>query len=1593
MSDPIAEIRRQNLGVYEASPGRLREDVSQEAQVAHDYRGRLAYELLQNADDAMEDNQDRHNGVAFHVTDDALWVANTGRPLSVADIQGLCGLGASSKVDAHGTKRASIGHKGLGFKSVLEITDTPMGLSTTYSFELGEHHARTAVRELLRDDEVPNRLPVMRFPVEVSDLPHQWRTFRDNGYNTAFYFPFSDRIDAFARHRLADLLLDLPITTVVFLKHLEEVSVTVDQGERTGNRTWRATRSLRHRGSWAPVDGLRSSGLFHITVEGTDQPEVRFLLAHEDEVSIGDYRDGLSGPAWEGVQLSEVSVAVLDPERHEEAMPNDWRRFHVFLPTAERCPYPILVNGAFTTDLSRQRVRVDRRERDYNAQLVREAARLFRSRVAPVLIDRGPDRLLAALDRGEQADDPGSAASMFHIALVQELSDLAFVPSGDQRRTLATSLAPPVEVGDAGPTFSALLDPSASFEGRGLPDPRLCTGPLGRIAADHGARRMTAAEAATMLAESADPASSRLIDHETGGFAVDPVVDLLSLMWTNADPQVRDELENAVRQLPLFPGHVEADRSVTRIALGDQSAFYPPQSARQDLPLTGLAFMLHEVCWGALLPNERKSLLGENLTVWHALFDVSEFRFEEVMRASVLPGLVLNPERDARLLRDGLEDVETLAAICQLAGKQPKPDRPLRYQRLQSDRALFNLSRLPVPCQDPTGGLSWIPAYRAYFGREWIGDDSVEALIEAAQDGGLDVSVPILAPPEIFLGLLGDLVHFSPDAGSDEDAEGDEVGLDEDLDQPLETDERARWMAFLGWIGVNPCLRPVHFHDVEDRDSWLTTKELAQPKGWAFEYLSETWQAYRQGLVARLEEAPSAASSVPYLYECHDLEALALLIDGAERDASGTLARALFSHLTRHWETYSGFEQVQLALVAREKSPSQRSKPQRALPEERHDLGDNLWLFRLRRSGFCPTTHGPRRPSMTWMGGPEVNRRFGRRGRQPGDLLPLLDVDASLDSRSVRTLADRVGVRLDLSPSSFESEDARGVVQRLSDLYGPGARRLDADALRRVIKPTYRELFELLSGARVDDAPLDDAPMLAHTAGGYRFFPAHEMLYARSPGIKQRSGVGDRVPIFVLEAEPAAGAPLSNVFGMKALEDALEWEPFPGDPGLDDDELSEFRSQLRELAHVLLARLRVERASSAADDRTRLLEFVENVEPVTALEVACSMGGETVTSRAERTYFVEPAARGRPLQAFLVWEGIPWPPAPDVQQTLAMAIADALGVNLVETFLAFIDGDDDRRRRLLDLAGAAAHLDEIHLELRIGEEPTELSSDDDTLAIDKSAAPEAGSRNEAPAGTTPPTSPAAAGKMKLPLVSFRDLDLAGEIELVVGSDGGQGRRPRGVAGSGGRPPQGDAPSGPRHAAAETDTSELDRLGMRIAMAYELRRLRRQGSPAAILGQEQSDAAASLVMDVSTPAVITYAIERSTIARLAFEWLRQRGVGELYPGFDILTVSDGRVERMIELKSSGVDARVQTMSWNEWKSARADDLRSRFWLYLVGNLRADIPAPPFVRAIRDPFGSLMSEEVSETATRRAVQLLVRQFEEAEQLVLGPRTAGD
>lgn len=96
-------------------------------QVEHQYHGRFIVELIQNAHDALlppSNESDRPARIEIALKDEgkfgALYVANDGRPFSVSNFNSLSQLGQSDK-----NPQESIGNKGIGFRSVLEITDAP----------------------------------------------------------------------------------------------------------------------------------------------------------------------------------------------------------------------------------------------------------------------------------------------------------------------------------------------------------------------------------------------------------------------------------------------------------------------------------------------------------------------------------------------------------------------------------------------------------------------------------------------------------------------------------------------------------------------------------------------------------------------------------------------------------------------------------------------------------------------------------------------------------------------------------------------------------------------------------------------------------------------------------------------------------------------------------------------------------------------------------------------------------------------------------------------------------------------------------------------------------------------------------------------------------------------------------------------------------------------------------------------------------------------------------------------------------------------------------------------------------------------------
>lgn len=98
-------------------------------QIAEAYRGRCVLELLQNAHDALTETPGGDPGlITFSLKtapDPVLLIANSGHAFRLKNFKGLCRLGQSPK-----DPNKSVGNKGLGFRSVLEVASSPEIWST-----------------------------------------------------------------------------------------------------------------------------------------------------------------------------------------------------------------------------------------------------------------------------------------------------------------------------------------------------------------------------------------------------------------------------------------------------------------------------------------------------------------------------------------------------------------------------------------------------------------------------------------------------------------------------------------------------------------------------------------------------------------------------------------------------------------------------------------------------------------------------------------------------------------------------------------------------------------------------------------------------------------------------------------------------------------------------------------------------------------------------------------------------------------------------------------------------------------------------------------------------------------------------------------------------------------------------------------------------------------------------------------------------------------------------------------------------------------------------------------------------------------------
>ncbi len=221
------------------------------------------------------------------------------------------------------------------------------------------------------------------------------------------------------------------------------------------------------------------------------------------------------------------------------------------------------------------------------------------------------------------------------------------------------------------------------------------------------------------------------------------------------------------------------------------------------------------------------------------------------------------------------------------------------------------------------------------------------------------------------------------------------------------------------------------------------------------------------------------------------------------------------------------------------------------------------------------------------------------------------------------------------------------------------------------------------------------------------------------------------------------------------------------------------------------------------------------------------------------------------------------------------------------------------------------------------------------------------------------------------------------------SDGSAGHSSDGPSG---RTSSGHVNTGSMTPASQEYRSQIDAFGMKVTIESEIARLEESEDNR----WGESTLNEYEVWDVSTPETYDDARKESGLVRQAIENFVTEAELDSgsnpfdtdWPGFDVLTVvadasGTPRIDRCIELKTSGVKTRKPSLSWNQWKAARSE-LADRYYLYVVRNIRKGKSGDATLLEIPRPFQTLA--EHRRERREREVQLDLRSFDLEEESII-------
>ena len=335
----LKERLEERRHVFLSDPDELISGFNREKSHAKDYHGRELLELIQNADDAGIGFPEE-NKLLIKLTQDALFIANTGIPFSP---EGIKSLMVSDNSPKQLLRAKCIGYKGLGFRSVLGWASAIVIISGNLSIGFNEKLAIEWLQNLRNESQKVDH-KVKKFeesgilnPIATLSIPYllssnnirerylkqiyiEAQSIQIEGYDTVICIQFKHPDKT--RKQVQNQIHSLSNEILLFLQCLK--SIKIESPER--NEYWEVERKEKE-----------------IVISPQGNKPKRWKLFKREGIIPKEYLK----PEQALENIFEIKLAIpTEPVKTD--------KLFVFFPTEVVFPFPILAHATFELGGNRQ---------------------------------------------------------------------------------------------------------------------------------------------------------------------------------------------------------------------------------------------------------------------------------------------------------------------------------------------------------------------------------------------------------------------------------------------------------------------------------------------------------------------------------------------------------------------------------------------------------------------------------------------------------------------------------------------------------------------------------------------------------------------------------------------------------------------------------------------------------------------------------------------------------------------------------------------------------------------------------------------------------------------------------------------------------------------------------------------------------------------------------------------------------------------------------------------------------------------------------------------------------------------------------------